>query len=148
AAFFAEMMMPMAANPVYLTAPVFWVMVFSTWYSVGASIIAALLVGLPLAVAASCTSKTTEIVCMLRLAPRTRGAVLGILSWLGYATLVVAAMSISLVTQPGFLVSLIRPLQSMFGGWHLPLFGWAIGIDGGGNMMLSRAVLAGWLFSA
>ncbi|MFO0982902.1 MAG: CPBP family intramembrane glutamic endopeptidase [Planctomycetota bacterium] len=146
AVFLAEMLTPMAANPVFVTAPVFFLVAFSTWHSWQPSLLAAMLVGLPIAVAASCMSKTAEIACMLRLSPRSRGAVLGILSWLGYASFVLAFM---LAGGAGsLLMPVLRWLQPWSSAWHAPLLAWALGLRRDGTMSLTAATLAGLAFAA
>jgi hypothetical protein len=51
--------------------------------------LAALVVGVPVTVALACLGKAFEIAAVLRLPSRTRGAIVGIMSWLGYATMMV-----------------------------------------------------------
>jgi len=81
AVFLAEMLSPLAVNPMFLGAPAFWIGLFWCAYgSVGWSLLAGLLAGIPMAIAASCVSKAIEVSAMLRLPMRTRGAVLGIMS--------------------------------------------------------------------
>ena len=43
---------------------------------------------MPLAVAASCVGKALEIAVILRTGPRTRGALIGLMGWFGYASMV------------------------------------------------------------
>src|SRR4051794_37152045 len=54
AIFFAEMIAPIAVNPVYLTAPLFPGVLYGIAYGWPAGIAAALLVGVPVAVALAC----------------------------------------------------------------------------------------------
>ena len=86
AVFTAEMLAPLAANPLVLSAPLFWVVIFWEAYGPEAAWVGGIAGG-AVAVAACCCSKTLEIAALIRLSPRTRGAVLGLLSWLGYASL-------------------------------------------------------------
>jgi len=85
AIFFAEMIAPIAANPVYLTAPLFPGVLYGMAYGWPAGITAALLVGVPVAIALACMGKAVEIWAMLRLSPRVRGAVLGLMDWFAFA---------------------------------------------------------------
>jgi membrane protease YdiL (CAAX protease family) len=88
AVFIAEILTPLGTNPIYWSAPLFWWVIlaeiFDPWWSLGA----ALVIGLMLAVAASCLYKALEIAAMLRLSVRVRGVVLGLMSWVGYVALV------------------------------------------------------------
>jgi membrane protease YdiL (CAAX protease family) len=87
AVFLAEMFAPLASNPNVLGAPLFWiVLLWMGGHSLVVSIGAGLLIGAPLAVAASCLSKALEIGAMLRLSPRNRGAFLALLSWVGFVS--------------------------------------------------------------
>ncbi|MCB1228768.1 MAG: CPBP family intramembrane metalloprotease [Verrucomicrobiae bacterium] len=112
AAFSAEMLAPLAANPIYLTAPVFWFVVFLKTHSSAEAIAGALLVGLPFAVAASCLNKSIEIAAMLRLSPRRRGAVLGLFSWAGYVAMLVPLFTLQLWTAKMMVMKWLAPLAS------------------------------------
>lgn len=96
AAFAADMLSPLMANPVYFTAPLFWWILLGPVHGVGAGLLGALPVGLAFAVAASCLNKALEIAAMLRFSPRNRGAVLGVMSWLGYAAMMLPLFSLNL----------------------------------------------------
>lgn len=86
--FFAEMLSPLFANPTYWTAPAFAGILYGASQGAGAGFAAALLIGIPLTIAAACLGKALEIAAMLRLPVRSRGAVIGILGWFGYASMV------------------------------------------------------------
>ncbi len=86
AVFLAEVLMPLAANPSYWAAPIFPGILYGAVYGPSLGAAAALLVGLPVTVAAACLGKAFEIAIVLRFSPRTRGGILGLMSWLGYAT--------------------------------------------------------------
>ncbi len=109
AVFFAEMLAPLAANPNIITAPVFWiVLLLMAGHGAAGGIIGGILIGVPLAAAAACASKAVEITAMLRMSPRNRGALLGLMSWLGYAAFVGAffitsAQGVMLWLQSGLL---------------------------------------------
>lgn len=108
AAFFlAEILTPIAANPVYWTSPLFPGIVYGTVYGPAPGLLAVLLVGIPLTVAAACLGKAIEIGVILRFSPRTRGAAIGLMSWIGYSTLMLFFLGI-------FLVSKIIPLSAKF----------------------------------
>lgn len=88
AAFSAEMLSPLMANPIYLTAPVFWGVVLGNTHGVVGGVLGGVLIGLPLAVAASSLNKALEISAMLRLSTRNRGAVLGLMAWAGFVAMI------------------------------------------------------------
>ena len=89
AAFLAEMVSPLVSNPAYISAPVYWTVLLTHlwgfWIALGCSIV----IGIVLAAAAACLNKTLELCAMLKLSVRSRGAVLGLMSWLGYALFII-----------------------------------------------------------
>jgi len=87
AVFLAEMLAPLAANPIYWTAPVFVGAAFGLAYGFKLGVLAALLAGIPLSVASGCLGKALEVGVTLRVAPRQRGAIVGLMSWMGYASM-------------------------------------------------------------
>ncbi len=87
AVFFAEMLSPIAANPIYWGAPLFVGVVYSFVYDPGLAMLAALLMGIPITVAVACLGKALEIGVVLRFSTRSRGAMMGLMGWLGYATM-------------------------------------------------------------
>jgi membrane protease YdiL (CAAX protease family) len=87
AVFLAEMLSPLAANPIYWGAPIFAGILYGIIYGPEFGFLAAPLIGVPVAVAAACLGKALEIGVVLRFPPRTRGAMIGFMSWLGYASL-------------------------------------------------------------
>ncbi len=128
-AFAADLLAPMMANPVYFTAPVFWWFVLGSRFGIWPGFVGGLVVGLVFSVAASSLNKAIEISAMLRLAPRNRGALLGFVSWLGYAAMMLPLFTLNSPALKAFLVKSLAPLA----GW-LPLwparaltFGWAGG---------------------
>jgi membrane protease YdiL (CAAX protease family) len=87
AVFLAEMLMPISANAIYWLGPVYVGVLYGLVYGVKLGFLAALLAGMPVTVGAACLGKAIEIGVMIRFAPRSRGGILGIMSWLGYAIL-------------------------------------------------------------
>lgn len=87
AVFLAEMLSPIAANPMYWGAPLFVGIVYGFVYDPALGALAAVVIGVPVTVAAACLGKALEIGITLRFPPRSRGAVIGIMSWLGYASM-------------------------------------------------------------
>jgi membrane protease YdiL (CAAX protease family) len=145
AVFLAEMMSPLWVNPFVVMAPVFWIGAFWIAYdSPAIGLLAGLAVGVPIAIAATCATKTIEIVSFLTLPVRSRGAVLGILSWFGQATLMV--MVFAAFTQ-GVLLAIARPLAGVSERLPAPLLAWSLGLSEGGASPL-RGVLAGGLAAA
>jgi membrane protease YdiL (CAAX protease family) len=87
AVFLAEMLSPIAANPIYWGAPLFVGCVYGFVYRPALGLLAAIVIGLPVTVAAACLGKALEIAVVLRSAPRSRGAIMGLMSWMGYASM-------------------------------------------------------------
>ncbi len=88
AVFLAEMLAPIAANPAYLGAPVFPAFLFGLTYGPQVGLLALLLVGIPLTIGAATLGKAFEITVMLRYSPLKRGAIIGLMGWLGYAAMI------------------------------------------------------------
>jgi len=130
AVFAAEMLAPVAANPAYWTAPIVPWALYAQAYGAGYGILAALLVGVPVAIAAATAGKAIEVAALLRAAARSRGAVIGLMTWLGTAasTLLVFA-ALSLDTAGRSLVPMLdwMPIPSRGLLW----LGWFLGDWGG-----------------
>jgi len=99
AVFLAEMLSPIAANPMYWGAPIFVGGVYGFIYGIGLGTIAALVIGVPITIAAACMGKALEIGITLRFPPRSRGAVIGVMSWLGYASMMFMFLGFVLVSR-------------------------------------------------
>ena len=99
AVFLAEVLTPIAANPVYWTSPLFPGIVYGAVYGPRLGLLAIFLVGVPVTVAAGCFGKVLEIGVILRFAPRTRGAIIGFMSWVGYASLMLFFAGIFFVSR-------------------------------------------------
>ena len=87
AVFLAEMLSPIAANPIYWSGPLFAGFLYGFVYGPGFGFIAAFVIGIPLTVAAACLGKALEIGVILRFPPRSRGAMIGLMGWVGYASM-------------------------------------------------------------
>jgi membrane protease YdiL (CAAX protease family) len=83
AVFLADMLAPIAANPLFFSAPLFPAFLYGFVYGPAAGALAAVVVGVPVTIAAACMGKALEIAIMLRFSPRSRGAILGLTGWLG-----------------------------------------------------------------
>jgi membrane protease YdiL (CAAX protease family) len=87
AIFLAEMLSPIAANPIYWSGPLFAGFLFGLVYDPWVGLLAAFLIGVPITVAAACLGKALEIGVILRFPPRSRGAIIGFMGWMGYASM-------------------------------------------------------------
>ncbi|MGA3035933.1 MAG: CPBP family intramembrane glutamic endopeptidase [Vulcanimicrobiaceae bacterium] len=125
AVFFAEMLSPVAANPAYITAPIFLGAIYGLAYADPMlGIIAAILVGIPVALATACIGKALEVAAMVRLSVRNRGAVIGFMSWIGQASLAVAFFAfIAGVKNLDYIANVLQPLSTV--PW--PLIGLVLG---------------------
>jgi membrane protease YdiL (CAAX protease family) len=98
AIFLAEMLSPLAANPIYWAAPLFVGFLYGFIYGPNLGMLATLIVGIPVVLAAACLGKALEIGVVLRFSPRTRGAMIGLMSWMGYASMVL--LFVGLIVLP------------------------------------------------
>jgi membrane protease YdiL (CAAX protease family) len=144
AAFHAEMLAPFMANPVYLAAPIFWWIIFGSLYGAWWGLVGALLIGLPLAVAASCLNKALEIAALLRLSARSRGAFLGIMSWLGYIAMLLPFFGLQAKGLGASLVKLLAPLRDWAPAWPIQ----ALTVGWSETPSLTQAVATGWAAAA
>jgi membrane protease YdiL (CAAX protease family) len=137
AVFMAEMLSPIAANPIYWSAPLFVAFIYGFVYGPWLGALAAVLVGVPVTVAAACLGKALEIAAILRFSPRSRGAVIGFMSWLGYATMMLLLLGsftlpkILTATEKQLTTFVILPwpwLRLFLGGRADGFFSYASGI--------------------
>ena len=146
AVFLAEMLSPIAANPIYWGAPLFPAIVYGILYGPARGALAFLLVGVPLSVTAACLGKALEIGIILRFSVRTRGAIVGLMSWAGYASFMLFMVGPFLVAP--FVTAIGKPLLFLSGlPWPsgLSLFALFTGARADGNYSLLSGVLACWL---
>jgi membrane protease YdiL (CAAX protease family) len=99
AVFLAEILAPLAANPIYWSAPVYPGVIYGLVYGPLAGLAAAILVGIPITVAAACLGKAMEIGVILRCSTRTRGAIIGLMSWIGYSTMMLLLIGGFVITK-------------------------------------------------
>ncbi|MBI5381247.1 MAG: CPBP family intramembrane metalloprotease [Opitutae bacterium] len=144
AAFYAELLAPMVSNPVYLAAPIFWCVVFSSLYGFWLGVLGAALIGVPLAVAASCINKALEISALLRLSTRSRGAVLGFMSWLGYVAMVVPFFSLQMKSLWPHIARFLLPLRDWMPAWPVR----ALTVGWTETPLLFLAIVCNWLLAA
>ena len=69
AIFLAEMLSPIAANPIYWGAPLFVATIYTFVYNGAIGLLAGVLIGIPITIAAACLGKACEIAVTLRLCP-------------------------------------------------------------------------------
>jgi membrane protease YdiL (CAAX protease family) len=125
--FLAEMLSPIAANPVYWGAPIFVGILYGVVYGAGLGLLATVLIGVPVTIAAACLGKALEIGIVLRFPPRSRGAMLGFMSWVGYASMMFFFVGVLIVPKAvtaisGFVLWLARfpwPWLRLFLGGRL-----------------------------
>jgi membrane protease YdiL (CAAX protease family) len=116
---------------------------FTRIFDAGPGLLAAIGVGLPVAVATSALNKAIETAALLRLGVRTRGAVLGVLSWIGYVAMLLPFLTLSVGGGGGSLRQAGAWLAPWFPAWpvRMLLFGW------GDTSNLSQVILS-WLMVA
>jgi membrane protease YdiL (CAAX protease family) len=141
AVFMAELLSPIAANPIYCTVPLFPGLLYSFIYGPQLGVVAGLVIGLPLTVATACLGKALEIAVILRFPPRSRGAMIGLMSWIGYASMmlfILGALSVSKMAVPAG--KFLQPLTAV--PW--PYLGLFLGqINGSFSYSLGLATCVG-----
>jgi membrane protease YdiL (CAAX protease family) len=141
AVFLAEMLSPIAANPIYWSAPFFAGLLYAFVYGPMEGAAAAFLVGIPVMLAAACLGKALEIGAILRFSVRSRGAMIGLMSWLGYVSMVLLAvcgLTISKIVTA--LAGMLEPLTAL--PW--PFLGLFLGLRADGSFSFPLGVLACW----
>ncbi len=141
AVFLAEMLSPLAANSMYWSAPLFIGVLYGIVYGFFSGVAACVLIGVPVAVSAACAGKALEIAAVLRLSPRSRGAALGIMSWFGYASMMLFLFAISIVPR---LVSTAGRALAALGTLPWPWLAWLLGGNAGGSYSFLRGALFCW----
>jgi hypothetical protein len=145
AVFLAEMLSPLAANPIFYSVPLFPWILYGSVYGAGLGILAALVVGAPVAVGAACLGKALEIGIMLRFSPRSRGAMIAIMSWAGFTAMMLIFMSIVAVGKSGEVLAwLLKPLTVL--PW--PWLGIFLGERADGSFSFMAGMLNCWFVAA
>jgi hypothetical protein len=145
AIFLAEMLSPIAANPIYITGPIFCWFLYGFIYGVAPGAAAAILIGAPISAAAACVGKAFEIGIMLRFSVRSRGAIIGFKSWVGYASMllfVAAAFS-----MPKIVNALGVYFQPVAISLPWPWLGWFVGARTDGSFSFISGMIACWLLA-
>ena len=145
AVFLAEMLSPLAANPIFYSVPLFPWILYGVVYGGGPGLLAAVIVGAPVAVGAACLGKALEIGIMLRFSPRSRGAMIGIMSWAAFASMMLIMMGAATVGKSGEVLAwLLKPLTVL--PW--PWLGVFLGERADGSFSFMAGVLNCWFVTA
>lgn len=141
AVFLAEMLAPLSVNPLYWTGPVYVGSLYGLVYGLDMGVLAALLGGPPVVTGAACLGKALEIGVMVRFPPRSRGAILGITSWLGYSFLMFAFMGSYVL--PRFVMA-TGNFWSVPASYPWPWLSVLLGGGSGGGYSFLRGIAACW----
>lgn len=144
AVFAAEMLAPLAANPAYWSAPVVPAVLYGETYGIWHGVLAAGLVGIPVTVAAACAGKAVEVAVNLRAAARSRGAMIGLLTWIGYAT---SAAAILVAAALDGVARAVAHVLGPLAGLPWPWLGWFLGVRTAGGASFWLGVAACWAVS-
>ena len=142
AIFLAEMLSPLAANPIYWAAPLFVGFLYGFLYGTNLGMLAVLLVGIPVVVAAACLGKALEIGVILRFSPRSRGAMIGLMSWMGYASMVLLFVGLLVLPKIGTAIGNILILFTVLPWPWLRLF---VGGHSDGSFSFLSGMLTCWI---
>jgi membrane protease YdiL (CAAX protease family) len=110
AIFMAEMLSPIAANPIYWSSPLFAGFLYGLVYDPALGLLAAFLIGIPITIAAACLGKALEIGVILRFPQRSRGAMIGLMGWMGYASMMLFFVGAFVI--PTIVTALARYLEA------------------------------------
>lgn len=142
AVFFAEMLSPIAANPIYWSAPLFVGFVYGFVYDPLLAMLAILLIGVPITVAAACMGKALEIAVVLRFSPRSRGALVGLMGWLGYASMMLLFLGLIVVPK---IVNAVGRYLSIFTVTPWPWLKLFLGARPDGSFSFLAGMAACWI---
>ncbi len=142
AVFLSEMLSPIAANPIYWSAPLFAGFLYGFVYGPELGFLAALLIGIPLTIAAACLGKALEIGVILRFSPRTRGAMIGFMSWLGYASMMLIFVSIFVIPK---IVAALGKYLGLFTFLPWPWLRFFLGGHADGSFSFFSGMLTNWI---
>ena len=141
ALFLAEMLSPIAANPIYWSAPLFVGFLYGFAYDGGVGMLAALLIGIPATIAAACLGKALEIGVILRFPPRSRGAMIGLMGWMGYASMMLLFVGLFLIPK----LSAIGRFLGFFTVIPWPWLGLFLGRQTDGSFSFLAGLLTCWI---
>jgi membrane protease YdiL (CAAX protease family) len=139
------MLSPIAANPIYWAGPLFVGFAYGLEYGPQFGLLAAPLMGIPLVVAAACLGKALEIGITLRFPPRSRGAMIGIMSWLGYASMMSFFVGLFVIPQ---IVSGVARFLDPLTVIPWPWLGLFLGLQPSGSFSFWQGAFTCWIFAA
>src|SRR6266700_2210652 len=142
AIFLAEMLSPIAANPIYWGGPLFVGFLFGFVYGPGLGALAALLVGIPITIAAACLGKALEIGLVLRFSSHSRGAMIGVMSWLGYASMMLFLVGLFFLSK---VITAISGFLNLFTVLPWPWLGLFLGGQPDGSFSFLSGMLSCWI---
>ena len=145
AIFLAEMLSPIAANPIYWSGPLFAGFLYGFVYDPIPAIFATVLVGVPITIATACLGKALEIAVILRFPPRSRGAMVGIMGWMGFASMMLFILGGFYISK--FVSAAAKPL-SLFTVVPWPWLRLFLGGQADGTFSFLTGVLTCWLIAA
>jgi membrane protease YdiL (CAAX protease family) len=145
AVFFAEMLSPIAANPIYWGGPIFVGILYGLVYEPEFGLLAAILIGIPVTIAAACLGKAFEVGVVLRFSSRSRGAMLGLMSWMGYTSMML--FFVGLFVLPKIIAALWKFLD-LFTVLPWPWLRLFLGGQSDGSFSFLAGMIACWTFSA
>lgn len=141
AVFLSEMLSPIAANPAYWGAPLFVGCVYGFVYGPVSGFLAAILIGIPLSVAAASLGKALEIGIVLRFPSRSRGAMIGLMSWFGYVSMMLFLFGMAVVPK---VVTALGWLAAPFTILPWPWLKFFLGAHSDGSLSFIAGLLTCW----
>lgn len=144
AVFFAEMLSPIAANPAYWSAPLFAGSLFTFVYGGQIFFPATVLIGIPVTIAAACLGKALEIAVILRFPMRSRGAIIGLMGWMGYSSMFLLLVSLFAISK---IVTAISKYLIFFSTLPWPWLKLVLGARPDGSFSFATGVLVCWIFA-
>ncbi len=102
---------------------------------------AAVLIGVPLTVAAACLGKALEIGVILRFPPRSRGAMIGLMGWMGYASMMLFFVGLFVIPK---IVAAMGNFLGVFTVLPWPWLRLFLGGQENGSFSFLSGVLACW----
>jgi membrane protease YdiL (CAAX protease family) len=145
AVFLAEMLSPIAANPIYWAGPLFVGFLYGFVYGPELGFLAALLIGVPVTVAAACLGKAFEIGVILRFSPRSRGAMIGLMGWMGYASMMLFFFGLFFIPK---IVAALAGFLNLFTLLPWPWLRFFLGGQADGSLSFLSGMLCCWSVAA
>jgi membrane protease YdiL (CAAX protease family) len=142
AVFLAEMLSPLAANPIFWGAPLFVGFLYGFIYGPLLGILAALLIGIPITIGTACLGKALEIGVVLRFSPRSRGAMVGLMGWMGYASMMMLFLGLFILPK---IVTAIGRFLYLFAALPWPWLRLFLGGQSDGSFSFLSGMLTCWV---